>query len=206
MREVGRVAMGFFPTPPRVVEALASMIAPPSSGPYTVLDAGCGTAAAIVQLRDRWTETHPAAQVRLFGIESDRHRAKESARNIAAHPAGGACLWAAIEDSKPDRDVSMLFFNPPYDRIRGNVRMELLLYDLVAEWVIRGGILAFVLPDYVLADEGTGLPRALDRQCASTLFQKIWATGRYCGVCGGGDSGGDWGDQWGRDCAGTADD
>lgn len=164
MREVGRVAQGFYPTPPRVVDALARLIVPPSSGPYTVLDAGCGTAAAIVQLRERWTETHPAAQVRLFGIESDRHRAKESARNIAAHPAGGACLWAAIEDSKPDRDVSMLFFNPPYDRIRGNVRMELLLYDLVAEWVIRGGILAFVLPDYVLADEGTGLPRALDRQ------------------------------------------
>lgn len=164
MREVGRVAMGFFPTPPRVVEALAALVTPPASGTFTVLDAGCGTAAAIAQLRDRWTTARPDAQVKLYGIESDRNRAKESAANIAAHPAGGKVLWAAIEDAKPDRPVSMLFFNPPYDRIRGNVRMELLLYDLVAEWTQRGGVLAFILPDYVLKDEGTGIPRAIERQ------------------------------------------
>src|SRR5690606_31559692 len=73
-------------------------------------------------------------------------------------------LWAAIEDTAAgEPGAAMLFFNPPYDRIRGMGRQEKLLFDRVKGWCARGGHLVLIVPDKVLADAASGLAAAVER-------------------------------------------
>ena len=161
MREIGRIAQGFYPTHDRIVQLLSRIVTPPASGLVTVLDAGCGEGKALVDLRDAWASRHPAPQVRLYGVESDKGRAKTAQERFA--DAGGAVLWSPIEDCDTSVGVSLLWFNPPYDRIRGYDRMETALFRCVNEWPARGGHLLAIVPDYVLADERAGLACAIAR-------------------------------------------
>jgi hypothetical protein len=64
----------------------------------------------------------------------------------------------------PDGSVSLLWFNPPYDRIRGAGRSEPALFSKVKDWPGKaGGLLLLIVPDYVLADSGSGLAMAVER-------------------------------------------
>ncbi len=79
-------------------------------------------------------------------------------------PGSGTALWSAIEDATVDHPVSLLWFNPPYDRIRGAGRTENALFNRVKEWPARGsGLLLMIVPDYVLADAEVGLAVAMER-------------------------------------------
>ncbi len=162
MREIARVAQGYFPTQPRIVAAIARLFDLPRHGTVTVLDAGCGGGDAIATLRDAWMpRATPELQVKLYGVESDRERHRQAQDRLSA--AGGEAIWSAIEDCAPDRGASLLWFNPPYDRIRGAGRTELALFNRVKDWCRRDGILVLIVPDYVLADPQTGLATAVER-------------------------------------------
>src|SRR6185436_17344779 len=58
---------------------------------------------------------------------------------------------------------SILFFNPPYDRIRGTGRQDYVLFKEVKSWCTRSGYMILVVPDYVLADAKTNLAVAVER-------------------------------------------
>jgi hypothetical protein len=45
----------------------------------------------------------------------------------------GTALWSAIEDATVDQPVSLFWFNPPYDRIRGAGRTEVTLFNRVKD-------------------------------------------------------------------------
>ena len=166
MREIARVQQGFFPTQDRIVTAVARLFKPPTSatGTVTVLDAGCGTGQAIHDLREVWLNQRRDLNVTLLGIESDKNRCQQAAALLASGKGGGSALWSAIEDAAADLPVSLLYFNPPYDRIRGAGRTEAALFNRVKEWPARDtGLLLMIVPDYVLADAEVGLAVAVER-------------------------------------------
>jgi hypothetical protein len=160
MREIARVAQGYFPTQPRIVAAIANLF-DPRHGTVTVLDAGCGCGDAIDHLRAAWMRcATPELEVKLYGIESDRQRCGQAQERLAL--SGGEAVCASIEDCTVDRGASLLWFNPPYDRIRGAGRTELALFNRVKDWCCRDGILVLIVPDYVLADPQSGLAIAVE--------------------------------------------
>ena len=165
MREIARVQQGFFPTQNRIVRAIANMFKLSANpGPFAVLDAGCGTGHAIHNLRESWLAQRPDLNVTLLGIESDKHRHEQAAALLAKGKGGGTALWSAIEDATVDQPVSLLWFNPPYDRIRGAGRTEAALFNRVKDWPARGsGLILMIVPDYVLADAEVGLSVAVER-------------------------------------------
>ena len=162
MREIARVAQGFFPTQPRIVSAIAKLFDLPRHGTVTVLDAGCGCGDAIADLRAEWTARVTLdLQIKLYGIESDRERHRQAQEQLGA--VDGEAVWSAIEDCAPDRGASLLWFNPPYDRIRGAGRTEVSLFNRVKDWCRRDGIMVLIVPDYILSDPQTGLAVAVER-------------------------------------------
>jgi hypothetical protein len=162
MREIARVAQGYFPTQSSIVTAIAWLLNLPQHGTVTVLDAGCGCGEAIANLRNALvSRASHDLNIKLYGIESDRERYRKA--NALLSSTGGEALWSAIEDSTVDDGASLLWFNPPYDRIRGAGRAELSLFNHVKNWCKRHGIIVMIAPDYVLNDEHTGLALAVER-------------------------------------------
>jgi|SRR5579862_2077222 len=164
MREIARATQGFFPTQDRIVQIISKLLTfhRANSSLFTVLDAGCGTGKAIHDLREIWRSSAQDLNVITLGIESDKSRFQEAAELLGK--ANGNVLWSAIEDATIDNPVSLVWFNPPYDRIRGAGRTELTLFNRVKEWPARStGLLLMIVPDYVLADEEVGLAVALER-------------------------------------------
>lgn len=153
MREVGRIQQGYFPTPDRVVQSIAKhlkLIPPPSDKKHkhVVIDPGCGTGKAIADIAQAWGNSN----AHTYGIESDKQRAADASKLLTDS------VWSAIEDIKLEGYCSCLFFNPPYDRIRNDGRMELELLRHVTPWVERTtGIMVLIVPDYVVEDYATGL-------------------------------------------------
>ncbi|MEI6235735.1 MAG: DUF6094 domain-containing protein [Planctomycetota bacterium] len=165
MREIARVSQGFFPTQDRVVRAIAKLFKLPTTlGPLVVLDAGCGTGQAIHNLRESWLTQRPDLNVILLGIESDKSRFENAAKQFQIGSGGGTALWSAIEDATVDQPLSLCYFNPPFDKIRGVGRMELTLFNRVKEWPAKStGLLLMIVPDYVLSDPDVGLATAVER-------------------------------------------
>jgi hypothetical protein len=162
MREIARVAQGYFPTQPRIVSAIAQLFDLPRHGTLTVLDAGCGCGDAIFDLRAAWAPRLTSElKVMLYGIESDRERHSRAQKRLLE--TGGEAVWSSIEDCGVDRGASLLWFNPPYDRIRGGGRTELALFNQVKTWCRRDGILVLIVPDYILSDSETELATAIER-------------------------------------------
>jgi hypothetical protein len=144
------------------------MLRLPASGVVTIMDGGCGAGAAIDELRTEllsgFKPGDPQPRVRLYGVESDKGRACRANALFGSHAESeGECLWSSIEDAGVTHDCSVLWFNPPYDRIRGGDRLELLLYQKVCEWTARGGHMVLIVPDYILEDYRTGLAVAVER-------------------------------------------
>lgn len=153
MREIGRAQQGHFPTHVRIVQAVSRLIKPENNA--VVLDAGCGTGAALSSLRQHWGSNQT---VKLIGIESDLSRAQAAAQAL------DTAVWAPIEDCRlVGGGVDLLWFNPPYDRVRGVGRTEMLLFSIVRDWVREDGHIVMIVPDYVVGDRREGLAHAFSK-------------------------------------------
>lgn len=142
-RELSRIQQGYFKTPDRIVTAIARHLQPVvKDGIITVLDAGCGEGLALLKLKQSL-----GGEITTLGIESDKNRA-----DIAAEVLDEV-LWSSIEDTKLVGHPSLLWFNPPYDSIRGEGRMEKELLSRVIDWPAkRTGLIVVIVPDYVIYD------------------------------------------------------
>lgn len=138
MRLKGQRKMGYYPTPPLVVERLRPFLAFPEEA-VTCLDPCCGTGlalATLVQGREAGT----------FGVELDAGRAKE-AREVLDR-----VLHSSFEETRISPGVfSLLFLNPPYDWEEDSEaapaeRKELTFLRTSIKHLQPGGVLIYLIP------------------------------------------------------------
>ena len=140
MRISGRMKMGYYPTPARVVEYIKSFLLFPRE-PFTALDPCCGEGLALEQLLT-------GTQAVTYGVELDQHRA-EAARSHVQN-----VLKCGIEETRiAHQSCSLLFLNPPYDEATREEdadtkteRQEKAFLRMTAPYLIPGGVLIYIIP------------------------------------------------------------
>jgi len=140
-RNAARLKMGYFPLPEVETHKIRSLLSFPD--PCSVVDpcAGKGTALNLI------TAQAPAIR---FGVELDTARAEEAATSGIRMIQGNTFDAQAKVES-----FSLLYLNPPYDSeidLSGNRRMERLFLEHTHHWLVRHGILIFVIPFDRFAD------------------------------------------------------
>ena len=126
--------MGFYATPPSVVELLKPLVTFPSYGGTTcALDPCCGEGVALESFC-------VGKNVETFGIELDGARAKE-AKNRLKH-----VVHASFDhvDVSPE-GFGLLFLNPPYDDEEGE-RKELIFLRGTMDCLVATGVLVYIIP------------------------------------------------------------
>jgi tRNA1(Val) A37 N6-methylase TrmN6 len=140
MRIHGRIKMGHYPTPTRVVEQIRNYLAFPSS-PFCALDPCCGEGDALAGLV---AQTNAIT----YGVELDHQRADESKRRLQH------VLRCGIEETRIQHgSCSLLLLNPPYDELtleeESNAkteRQERAFLRMTVPYLIPGGVLVYIIP------------------------------------------------------------
>jgi hypothetical protein len=140
MRIHGRIKMGHYPTPTRVVELIRNYLAFPP-GQFSSLDPCCGEGDALVGLVPKTTAI-------TYGVELDHQRAEQSKCRL------NHVLRCGIEETRiQHRSCSLLLLNPPYDQLtleeEANAkteRQELAFLRMTVPYLIPGGVLVYIIP------------------------------------------------------------
>src|SRR6266481_4974712 len=142
MRLSGRERLGFYPLPLREAERIRRFLVFPDKQ-CCALDPCVGDGAAFAEIASD-------KNVQRCGVELDAGRA-EQARTSGIEVIHGNCFDVQC----PVESFSLIYLNPPYDFEIGeekSQRMEKLFLEHVHRWLIRGGILVFVVPAKRIAD------------------------------------------------------
>ena len=143
-RLANKMKAGYFPTPHRVAQYIAGHLIAPGSGAFRWLDPCAGEGAAL----DFLARVHGGET---FGIELDAERAEVAARFLD-HTLQGD--YAAQQLPKGNNaGISVLFLNPPYDDddTTGG-RLELAFLRDTQDWLMPGGILIYLIPQYRISN------------------------------------------------------
>jgi tRNA1(Val) A37 N6-methylase TrmN6 len=140
MRIAGRMKMGYYPTPLRVVEQIRKCLSFPRK-PFTALDPCCGEGLALAQLVSD-------TQALTYGVELDQHRSGEAESRIQN------ILKCGIEETRiAHQSCSLLFLNPPYDEATREddaetktERQEKAFLRMTVPYPIPGGVLVYIIP------------------------------------------------------------
>lgn len=142
MRIAARTKLGFYPLPLPEAERVRRFLKFPAEQ-SCALDPCVGDAATFAEIAsDR--------KVLRYGVELDAGRA-EQARSKGMDVIHGNCFDVYC----PVESFSLIYLNPPYDFEIGeekSQRMEKLFLEHVHRWLIRGGILVFVVPAKRITD------------------------------------------------------
>ncbi len=145
MRLQAQAKGGYYPTPPRVVEMIASLAQARTvtRGEHTlrILDPCCGGGDALAQLASA-IERPDGALVETYGVELHAERAKEAERRLD-HALGTDLFQTSIANGA----FGLLFLNPPYDADAGDDRRtEQAFLRQTTRYLAVGGLLVFVVP------------------------------------------------------------
>ncbi len=145
MRLQAQAKGGYYPTPPRVVEMIASLAQARTvtRGEHTlrILDPCCGAGDALAQLA-ACIERPDGALVETYGVELHAERAKEAESRLD-HALGTDLFQTSIANGA----FGMLFLNPPYDQDAGDDRRtEQSFLRQTTRYLAVGGLLVFVVP------------------------------------------------------------
>jgi hypothetical protein len=140
MRIHGRIKMGHYPTPVRVVELIRNYLSFPSL-PFSAFDPCCGEGTALTGLI-------AGTKAITYGVEPDHERADKS-KNRLNH-----VLRCGIEETRIQRgSCSLLFLNPPYDEITleeeaeaKTERQERVFLRMTSPYLMPGGVLVYIIP------------------------------------------------------------
>ena len=139
MRLIGQQKMGFYPTPPSVVDQVVTWLKFPET-PFPALDPCAGEGAALARCVDGTAAVS-------FGIELDGGRVLE-----AKEVLNRVLCADAINTARTSHDSwSLLWANPPYDDSLGTVdqkrsRMELEFLRKYTPRLVPDGVLVFIIP------------------------------------------------------------
>ncbi len=138
-----KIQMGYFPTPPSLVDAIVAHLQSPNGQVFRILDPCVGEGIALSMLAERLGgET--------FGMELDAERAHEAKKRVQ-HVLAGDFADMRLPTNPPG--VSLLFENPPYDADDGaGKRLELHFLRETEDWLMPSGVLVFIIPQYRLSE------------------------------------------------------
>lgn len=146
---------GYFPTDEATLAGILSVL-DIDAGNVRILDPCCGEGTALAEVKQHLTDC--GARVEALGVEFDAERAwhAKGLLDTVAHSDVADVFVTA-------RSVGLLFLNPPYghtvadragtsERARGD-RLEKLFCRKAFPWLKIGGVLALIVPHYVLDAE-----------------------------------------------------
>ena len=154
MRLAAQAKGGFYPTPDRVVEMIASLVETPGSGYYNrgktlrILDPCCGAGEAAAQLANTMSASASMpAPIETFGVELHKERAEE-AGTLLDHVLATDLFGTSMANGA----FGLLFLNPPYDWDSGDEkRVEHRFLTHCTRYLAEDGLLVFIVPKRRLA-------------------------------------------------------
>jgi tRNA1(Val) A37 N6-methylase TrmN6 len=140
MRIAGRMKMGYYPTPSRVVEWIRKGLSFPRE-PFTALDPCCGEGIALEQLVI-------GSSAMTYGVELDEYRADAAQHRVQN------LLKCGIEETRiAHQSCSLLFLNPPYDEATREEnaetkteRQQTAFLRMTMPYLVPGGVLIYIIP------------------------------------------------------------
>ena len=146
MRLAAQYKGGYYPTPPRVVEMVASLAQARGMGrgetTLRILDPCCGAGDALGQLASAIARPDGAA-VETYGVELHAERAREAEERLD-HALGTDLFQTSIANGA----FGLLYLNPPYDSDAADdeKRTEKAFLRHSTRYLCEGGLLVFVVP------------------------------------------------------------
>ena len=151
MRLAAQAKGGFYPTPERVVDFIATLIRAPAGYYYRnrevvrILDPCCGAGEAVAQLGERLTQDN-TMPIETYGVELHTDRAEEAASRL--HRTLAADLF---QTSIGNQAFGICLLNPPYDHDPESKRTEHAFLTHSTRYLNDGGLLVFIVPRQRLA-------------------------------------------------------
>ncbi len=137
-RIASQAKMGYYPTPPPVVEHVKSALSLSGPGPFRFLDTCCGEGEALNLLA-----AGLGPEVETYGVELDETRLKKSTQKLH-HVVWGDALMELRVSAKA---FSLLWLNPPYDWDSGDGgRLEARFLEAHLRYLAPKGWLVFIIP------------------------------------------------------------
>ena len=152
MRLAAQAKGGFYPTPDRVVEMIATLIDTPRLSYYSrgktlrILDPCCGTGEAVAQLAKCLNRPN-AVPIETFGVELHKDRAQEAQARL-----DHALASDLFRTSMATGAFGLLYLNPPYDwDSEDERRVEHRFLTHCTRYLAEDGLLLFIVPRARLA-------------------------------------------------------
>jgi hypothetical protein len=149
---------GYYPTDEATLERSLAALAP-SHGTMPIIDPCAGEGVAIAEA----AHALGRSAVTAYAVEFDAERARHAAGLV------DRCLHADLMDTLISRQsFGLMWLNPPYGDLnrdldgnigyqgQGRARLEKLFYQRTLHLLQYGGVLAFIIPHYVLDAEMVG--------------------------------------------------
>ncbi len=140
----GAVPTQHYPTPPRVVEYVRSLLFAPvrygrnRNDIVRLLDPCCGPGDALRQLAN---SINRHVTVETYGVELHTERAQEAAEQID-HALSSDLFRCSIAN----RTFNLLWLNPPYDWDREDKRVEQAFLTHCSRYLEPDGVLVYIIP------------------------------------------------------------
>ena len=144
MRLGGQLKGGYYPTPPRVVDYIRSLLFAPirygcnRRDIVRLLDPCCGPGDALRQLADSMNRH---VTVETYGVELHAGRAQEAAAQLD-HVLSSDLFRCSIAN----RTFNLLWLNPPYDHDREDKRVEHAFLTHCSRYLEPEGVLVYIIP------------------------------------------------------------
>jgi uncharacterized methyltransferase DUF6094 len=144
MRLAAQMKGGFYPAHRQAIAHAATFLRPPERQPFVMLDPTAGEGAAIRQLG----ELLGCSSNMTYAIELDESRA-ETIHTILpdAHVLAPASFFGCRASFN---SFCVIWLNPPFDDSYGGHRVEQQFLTTATDWLMPGGVMAFVCPEDVV--------------------------------------------------------
>ena len=146
MRLQGQSKGGFYPTPPRVVDMIATYLLTPTDHSYdkdqwlNIIDPCCGEGDALQQLTVRMQEKG-TVKIETFGVELQSERAE-----AAEHKLDNVLSSDLFNTAIGNNNFGILYLNPPYDLDDDHKRVEQQFLSQATRYLQDEGILIYIIP------------------------------------------------------------
>ena len=144
MRLAGQAKGGYYPTPPRVVDYIRSLLMAPirysrnRDQIVRLLDPCCGPGDALRQLADSISRS---MTVETYGVELQTERAEQAAAQLD-HALASDLFRCSIAN----RTFNLIWLNPPYDHDREDKRVEHAFLTHCTRYLEPSGVLVYIIP------------------------------------------------------------